>query len=56
MGETPAPEGETVSWLLLLRDNQVWALTIGYVFRSLAGAFFLIWYPSYLMDNRAGCQ
>jgi ACS family glucarate transporter-like MFS transporter len=30
----------------------VWALTVGYVFRSLAGAFFLTWYPSYLLDDR----
>jgi ACS family D-galactonate transporter-like MFS transporter len=44
--------GVDVSWRRLLRDNQVWALTIGYVFRSLAGAFFLTWYPSYLLDDR----
>lgn len=42
----------TVSWRPLLRDNQVWALTTGYVFRSLAGTFFLTWYPSYLLDDR----
>jgi ACS family glucarate transporter-like MFS transporter len=39
-------------WRALVRDNQVWALTVGYVFRSLAGAFFLTWYPSYLIDDR----
>lgn len=44
--------GEPVRWRMLLRDNQVWALTVGYVFRSLAGAFFLTWYPSYLLDDR----
>jgi MFS transporter, ACS family, D-galactonate transporter len=45
-GETPR------GWLRLLRNGQVWALTSGYVFRSLAGAFFLTWYPSYLLDDR----
>ena len=30
----------------------MWALLVGYVFRSLAGAFFLTWYPSYLLDAR----
>lgn len=44
--------GVTVPWRDLLRDSQVWALTVGYVFRSLAGAFFLTWYPSYLLDDR----
>jgi MFS transporter, ACS family, D-galactonate transporter len=44
--------GNQVVWRDLLRDNQVWALTVGYVFRSLAGAFFLTWYPSYLLDDR----
>jgi MFS transporter, ACS family, D-galactonate transporter len=39
-------------WALLLRNGQVWALMSGYVFRSLAGAFFLTWYPSYLLDER----
>ncbi|MGW3571800.1 MFS transporter [Streptomyces sp. NPDC000941] len=41
-----------VPWRELLSDPQVWALTVGYVFRSLAGAFFLTWYPSYLLDDR----
>ncbi|MEU0811732.1 MFS transporter [Streptomyces sp. NPDC005970] len=41
-----------VPWRELLSDSQVWALTTGYVFRSLAGAFFLTWYPSYLLDDR----
>ena len=41
-----------VPWRNLVSDNQVWALTIGYVFRSLSGAFFLTWYPSYLLDDR----
>ena len=45
----PAGRG---SWVELLRNGQVWALTSGYVFRSLAGAFFLTWYPSYLLDER----
>jgi ACS family glucarate transporter-like MFS transporter len=40
------------SWVELLRNGQVWALMGGYVFRSLAGAFFLTWYPSYLLDER----
>ncbi|MBD3008910.1 MFS transporter [Streptomyces sp. 5-10] len=44
--------GGTVPWRDLLSDSQVWALTVGYVFRSLAGAFFLTWYPSYLLDDR----
>jgi ACS family D-galactonate transporter-like MFS transporter len=43
---------DKVEWRPLLRNNQVWALTVGYVFRSLAGAFFLTWYPSYLLDDR----
>jgi len=45
----PAARG---SWVKLLRNGQVWALMGGYVFRSLAGAFFLTWYPSYLLDER----
>jgi ACS family glucarate transporter-like MFS transporter len=44
--------GAARSWLPLLRNGQVWALMSGYVFRSLAGAFFLTWYPSYLLDER----
>ncbi|WP_413807977.1 MFS transporter [Streptomyces sp. OE57] len=44
--------GVTVPWRDLLSDSQVWALMVGYVFRSLAGAFFLTWYPSYLLDDR----
>lgn len=52
-GETPAEVADgTVPWRELLSDSQVWALTVGYVFRSLAGAFFLTWYPSYLLDDR----
>lgn len=47
--DTPREAG---SWLPLLRNGQVWALMSGYVFRSLAGAFFLTWYPSYLLDDR----
>jgi ACS family D-galactonate transporter-like MFS transporter len=47
-----APERAAVPWRTLLGDNQVWALLTGYVFRSLAGAFFLTWYPSYLIDDR----
>jgi MFS transporter, ACS family, D-galactonate transporter len=43
---------EARGWMHLLRNGQVWALTSGYVFRSLAGAFFLTWYPSYLLDDR----
>ncbi|MFD8387067.1 MFS transporter [Streptomyces sp. NPDC059679] len=49
---TTASGGTEVPWRDLLSDPQVWALTIGYVFRSLAGAFFLTWYPSYLLDDR----
>jgi ACS family glucarate transporter-like MFS transporter len=41
-----------VPWRQLLRENQVWALLTGYIFRGFAGAFFLTWYPSYLMDAR----
>lgn len=54
MVQTPeAAEGAAqVPWSRLLRNNQVWALTLGYVFRSLAGAFFLTWYPSYLLNDR----
>ena len=53
-GEMVAAEvtAEKTPWRNLLRDNQVWALTLGYVFRSLAGAFFLTWYPSYLLNDR----
>lgn len=47
-----APATDTGSWRALLSDNQIWALTIGYIFRSLTGAFFLTWYPSYLMEAR----
>lgn len=47
-----ADERPAVSWRGLVRNGQVWALTTGYVFRSLAGAFFLTWYPSYLLDDR----
>jgi len=39
-------------WRDLLTNNQTWALTLGYTFRSLAGAFFLTWYPSYLLNDR----
>jgi ACS family D-galactonate transporter-like MFS transporter len=46
------PPREARGWMHLLRNGQVWALTSGYVFRSLAGAFFLTWYPSYLLDDR----
>ncbi|WP_425826014.1 MFS transporter [Streptomyces fractus] len=47
-----ADTAHEASWRVLLRNNQVWALMTGYVFRSLAGAFFLTWYPSYLLDDR----
>ncbi|MHC5261414.1 MFS transporter [Streptomyces sp. UC4497] len=47
-----ADDAPEASWRVLLRNNQVWALMTGYVFRSLAGAFFLTWYPSYLLDDR----
>lgn len=50
--EMVRPAGDAPRWRDLLRDNQVWALMLGYVFRSLAGAFFLTWYPSYLLDAR----
>ncbi|WOF23965.1 MFS transporter [Microbacterium betulae] len=50
--EMVKPAGQAPRWRDLLTDNQVWALTLGYVFRSLAGAFFLTWYPSYLLDAR----
>src|SRR5438067_10493644 len=41
-GETAAaPAVAKVSWRQLARDNQVWALMVGYIFRSLAGSFFL---------------
>ncbi|NUW45446.1 MFS transporter [Nonomuraea rhodomycinica] len=52
--EMAAPEAGAgkALWGRLLRDNQVWALMTGYVFRSLAGAFFLTWYPSYLLKDR----
>jgi ACS family D-galactonate transporter-like MFS transporter len=43
---------EARGWVRLLRNGQVWALMSGYVFRSLAGAFFLTWYPSYLLEDR----
>ncbi|HIY22989.1 MAG TPA: MFS transporter [Candidatus Brachybacterium merdigallinarum] len=39
-------------WRDLFTNHQTWALTSGYVFRSLAGAFFLTWYPSYLLNDR----
>ncbi|MEV7868746.1 MFS transporter [Streptomyces sp. NPDC088124] len=44
--------GANLPWRVLLGNSQVWALMTGYVFRSLAGAFFLTWYPSYLLDDR----
>jgi ACS family D-galactonate transporter-like MFS transporter len=47
-----AATAEKKPWRQLLRNNQVWALMFGYVFRSLAGAFFLTWYPSYLLNDR----
>jgi ACS family D-galactonate transporter-like MFS transporter len=47
-----AHTAEKKPWRALLRNNQVWALMTGYVFRSLAGAFFLTWYPSYLLNDR----
>ena len=43
---------EKAPWRDLLKNNQVWALMTGYIFRSLAGAFFLTWYPSYLLNDR----
>ncbi|MFJ2210925.1 MFS transporter [Streptomyces sp. NPDC101062] len=53
-GATDSAEsvGANVPWRELLGNSQVWALMTGYVFRSLAGAFFLTWYPSYLLDDR----
>jgi ACS family glucarate transporter-like MFS transporter len=53
-GEMVAAESAPAArpWRALLRENQVWALMFGYVFRSLAGAFFLTWYPSYLLNDR----
>lgn len=36
----------------LMRYSQVWALMTGYICRSMAGAFFLTWYPSYLLNER----
>ncbi|MBE1514900.1 MFS transporter [Nesterenkonia halotolerans] len=44
--------GSAPRWRDLLTNNQTWALTLGYTFRSLAGAFFLTWYPSYLLNER----
>jgi ACS family glucarate transporter-like MFS transporter len=52
MVQAGAGQAPSIAWRDLVRDNQVWALTTGYVFRSLAGAFFLTWYPSYLLDDR----
>ena len=48
---TPVEAGNP-RWRDLFTNHQTWALTSGYVFRSLAGAFFLTWYPSYLLNDR----
>ncbi|ATG55861.1 MFS transporter [Brachybacterium ginsengisoli] len=45
-------EDSSPRWRDLLSNHQTWALTSGYVFRSLAGAFFLTWYPSFLLNDR----
>ncbi|MEV0385408.1 MFS transporter [Nonomuraea sp. NPDC050643] len=52
-GDAAVPEsGPRVRWLELLRYPTVWGLVFGYICRSATGAFFLTWYPSYLMEAR----
>ncbi|SEG91594.1 MFS transporter, ACS family, glucarate transporter [Nonomuraea solani] len=52
-GDAAVPEtGPRVRWVELLRYPTVWGLVLGYICRSATGAFFLTWYPSYLMEAR----
>ncbi|MFC4009343.1 MFS transporter [Nonomuraea purpurea] len=52
-GDAAVPEsGQKVSWLSLMRYPTVWGLVLGYICRSATGAFFLTWYPSYLVEDR----
>lgn len=52
-GDAAVPEsGPKVGWPALLRYPTVWWLVIGYICRSATGAFFLTWYPSYLVEAR----
>ncbi|MEV0618721.1 MFS transporter [Nonomuraea sp. NPDC050404] len=52
-GDAAVPEtGQRVRWRELLRYPTVWGLVFGYICRSATGAFFLTWYPSYLVEDR----
>ncbi|WP_187415013.1 MFS transporter [Nonomuraea sp. PA05] len=52
-GDAAVPEtGPRVRWVELLRYPTVWGLVLGYICRSATGAFFLTWYPSYLVEDR----
>ncbi|MFC5832695.1 MFS transporter [Nonomuraea insulae] len=54
-GDAAVPEAETgppMRWRQLLRYPTVWGLVFGYICRSATGAFFLTWYPSYLVEDR----
>ncbi|WP_433430162.1 MFS transporter [Nonomuraea sp. CA-141351] len=52
-GDAAVPEtGPKMRWVRLLRYPTVWGLVLGYICRSATGAFFLTWYPSYLVEDR----
>ncbi|MEU7831842.1 MULTISPECIES: MFS transporter [unclassified Nonomuraea] len=52
-GDAAVPQtGTPMRWLSLLRYPTVWGLVLGYICRSATGAFFLTWYPSYLVEDR----
>ncbi|MFB4271711.1 MFS transporter [Nonomuraea sp. GTA35] len=52
-GDAAVPEsGPRMRWVELLRYPTVWGLVLGYICRSATGAFFLTWYPSYLVEDR----
>ncbi|MGP3964225.1 MFS transporter [Nonomuraea sp. 3N208] len=52
-GDAAVPEtGPKMRWRELLRYSTVWGLVLGYICRSANGAFFLTWYPSYLVEDR----
>ncbi|TMR29849.1 MFS transporter [Nonomuraea zeae] len=52
-GDAAVPDtGPPMRWRELLRYPTVWGLVFGYICRSATGAFFLTWYPSYLVEDR----
>lgn len=54
---TPAATVMKVWWQDQLRYRSIWSLMIGLFYLNFTIYFFLIWYPSYLMQARllAGC-